>query len=119
MTDKIVLVGARGRMGSMLRARAAERRIAVTGADVPFAPETLGPACARAALAILCVPAAVFEDTLRAVCPHLPLRAVLCDITSVKEVPLLQMENTGRGLWWARIPFSAPCPPWTRTNLWR
>jgi prephenate dehydrogenase len=93
MTDKIVVVGARGRMGSMLCARAAEKGIAVAGADIPLGPDILGPACARAVLAILCVPAAVFEDTVRAVCPHLPPQAVLCDITSVKEVPMLQMEK--------------------------
>ena len=93
MTGKIVLVGARGRMGSMLCARAAERGIAVTGVDIPLGPDTLGPACSRADLAILCVPAAVLEDAVRAVCPHLLPQAVLCDITSVKEVPLLQMEK--------------------------
>jgi prephenate dehydrogenase len=110
MTDKIVLVGARGRMGSMLCARAAERGIAVTGADIPLAPDTLGPACSRAALAILCVPAAFFEDAVRAVCPHLPPQAVLCDITSVKEAPLLQMEKHWPGPVVGTHPLFGPTP---------
>ncbi|MDR2055907.1 MAG: prephenate dehydrogenase/arogenate dehydrogenase family protein [Desulfovibrio sp.] len=110
MTGKVVLVGARGRMGSMLRARAAGKGIAVTAADIPLAPDSLGPICAHAALALLCVPAAVFEDTVRAVCPHLPPRAVLCDITSVKEIPLSQMEKHWPGPVVGTHPLFGPAP---------
>ncbi|MDR3320465.1 MAG: prephenate dehydrogenase [Desulfovibrio sp.] len=97
MTSGIVLVGARGRMGAMLCAKAAEKGISVTGVDIPLGTETLAQACVGVALAILCVPAAFFEETVRAVCPHLPPEAVLCDITSVKELPILQMEKHWSG----------------------
>ncbi|MDR2574785.1 MAG: prephenate dehydrogenase [Desulfovibrio sp.] len=110
MTDKIVLVGAHGRMGAMLIARAAERDIYVTGTDMPLVPDTLAPACADAALAILCVPAAVFEETVRSVCPYLPPKAVLCDITSVKEIPLLQMEKHWSGPVVGTHPLFGPAP---------
>jgi prephenate dehydrogenase len=97
MTDKVVLVGARGRMGAMLCARAAEHGLAATGVDIPLSPEILISACADAALAILCVPASVFDETARIICPCLPPQAVLCDITSVKEIPLRQMEKHWSG----------------------
>ena len=97
MTGKVALVGARGRMGSMLCAAAAECGLVMSGADMPLDAETLAPACAGAALVILCVPAAVFEETVRTVCSHLLPEAVLCDITSVKEVPLQQMEKHWSG----------------------
>lgn len=96
---KTVLVGSRGRMGAMLCAKAAAAGLNVAGADLPLAPESLAPACENAELALICVPAAVFESTLAKVCPHLPPNAVLADITSVKEQPLRQMDRPGPGRW--------------------
>ena len=68
---KTVIIGATGRMGAMLRARALAAGLAVAGADQPLTPEILAPACAGADLALICVPAAVFEDVLLRVRPHL------------------------------------------------
>ncbi|MBD5539194.1 MAG: prephenate dehydrogenase [Desulfovibrio sp.] len=92
---KTVIVGSRGRMGAMLLARAREAGLAVGGVDQPLTPRALETALAGADLALLCVPAAVFEEVARAVTARLAPGAVLADITSVKERPLRQME----GLW--------------------
>ncbi|MDR1776810.1 MAG: prephenate dehydrogenase/arogenate dehydrogenase family protein [Desulfovibrio sp.] len=108
--NKTVIVGARGRMGRMLLGRAAERGLNASGADIPLVPQTLAPACAGARLAIVCVPAAVFKTTLTAVCPHLPQDAVLCDITSVKEQPLRQMEAVWPGYVVGTHPLFGPSP---------
>lgn len=107
---KTVIIGATGRMGAMLCARARAAGLTVAGADQPLTPEILDPACAGADLALICVPAAVFEDVLLRVCPHLPPNAVLADITSVKEHPLRQMERLWSGPVVGSHPLFGPQP---------
>lgn len=107
---KTVLVGSRGRMGAMLRARGLEAGLHVSGADLPLTPDILAPACENADLALICVPAAVFEATLAKICPHLPPGAVLADITSVKEQPLRQMEQAWPGPVVGTHPLFGPKP---------
>lgn len=108
--SKIVIVGAHGRMGSMLLDRARTAGFNVTGVDVPLAPETLAPVCAQAALALICVPAAVFREVTATVCAHLPPTAVLADITSVKEIPLRHMEELWPGPVVGTHPLFGPKP---------
>ena len=107
---KTVIVGSTGRMGVMLLGRARAAGLTVEGVDVPLTPEILGPACAGADVAIICVPAAVFKEVIAAVCPHLPATAVLTDITSVKEIPLQQMEAAWAGPVVGTHPLFGPQP---------
>ncbi len=107
---KTVIVGSTGRMGAMLLARARAAGLHVTGVDVPLTPEVLAPASAGADLAIICVPAAVFSEIIAIVCPHLPPTAVLADITSVKEIPLQQMEKAWAGPVVGTHPLFGPKP---------
>ena len=107
---KTALIGAGGRMGAMLCARASTAGLAVAGADQPLAPETLAAACADVDLALICVPAAVFEEVVRLVEPHRPPTAVLADITSVKEQPLRQMEKLWPGAVVGTHPLFGPRP---------
>ena len=107
---KTVIIGSQGRMGAMLIQRAQAAGLDMAGADVPLTPEKLAHACAGAALAIICVPAAVFDEVTAAVCPHLPPTAVLADITSVKEQPLRQMERLWAGPVVGTHPLFGPCP---------
>ncbi|MCB6542851.1 prephenate dehydrogenase [Desulfovibrio desulfuricans] len=97
-------------MGAMLLARAKAAGLNVAGADVPLTPEALAPACAGADLAIICVPAAVFSEVVATVCPHLLPGAVLADITSVKEIPLQQMEKIWAGPVVGTHPLFGPKP---------
>ena len=107
---KTVIVGSTGRMGAMLLGRARATGLTVEGVDVPLTPEILAPACAGADVAIICVPAAVFKEVIAAVCPHLPPTAVLTDITSVKEIPLQQMEAAWAGPVVGTHPLFGPQP---------
>lgn len=107
---KTVIIGSQGRMGAMLIQRAQAAGLAIAGADVPLTPEKLADACAGAAMAIICVPAAVFDEVTAAVCPHLPPTAVLADITSVKEQPLRQMERLWAGPVVGTHPLFGPNP---------
>lgn len=107
---KTVIVGSTGRMGAMLLGRARAAGLTVEGVDVPLTPEILAPACAGADVAIICVPAAVFKKVIAAVCPHLPPTAVLTDITSVKEIPLQQMEAAWAGPVVGTHPLFGPQP---------
>ena len=107
---KTVIIGSQGRMGAMLMQRAQAAGLAIAGADVPLTPEKLADACAGAAMAIICVPAAVFDEVTAAVCPHLPPTAVLTDITSVKEQPLRQMERLWAGPVVGTHPLFGPNP---------
>ena len=107
---KTVIIGSRGRMGAMLVARAQAAGLDVVGVDVPLAPEKLSESCAGADMAMLCVPAAVFGEVAAAVCPHLPARAVLADITSVKEQPMRQMEHIWPGPVVGTHPLFGPKP---------
>ena len=107
---KTVIVGSTGRMGAMLLGRARAAGLTVEGVDVPLTPQVLAPACAGADLAIICVPAAVFREVIAAVCPHLPPTAVLADITSVKEIPLQQMEAAWAGPVVGTHPLFGPQP---------
>ena len=107
---KTVIIGARGRMGAMLHARAGAAGLCAAGVDAPLTPEVLAPACAGADMALLCVPAAVFGDVTARVCPHLPPTAVLADITSVKEQPMAQMAHAWPGAVVGTHPLFGPAP---------
>ena len=92
--DSIVIVGSTGRMGSMLLREGAAHGLGMTGIDKPL--DNLEP-LRKAQLVIVCVPAAVFEQTLHTICPAMPKTAVLCDITSVKVAPVAQMLHCWSG----------------------
>lgn len=108
--EKTVIVGSTGRMGAMLMARAKTAGLQVAGVDVPLTSEVLAPACAGAELVLICVPAAVFPEVAAIVCAHLSQTAVLADITSVKEIPLRQMEDIWSGPVVGTHPLFGPQP---------
>lgn len=94
---KTVIIGARGRMGSMLLGKASGAGLHVCGIDQPLEDEELAAACRDADLALLCVPARHLENVILRIKPHLPPRCILSDITSVKEQPMRQMERHWSG----------------------
>ena len=109
-SGKTAIVGSRGRMGEMLLRRAREAGLDVTGVDQPLTPEALRAALDGADLALLCVPAAVFEEVAKAVTAHLAPGVILADITSVKERPLRQMERLWQGPVVGTHPLFGPKP---------
>lgn len=91
-----LIVGSRGRMGSMLAREAKKAGLAAVGVDFPYDREALS-ACAKADLVIVCVPAANFAETLRQITPAMKKTAILADITSVKEKPMRVMADLWAG----------------------
>lgn len=91
----VVVLGSRGRMGSMFMRRFAEAGLAVRGLDQPL--QNMAEELAGADVLLLCVPAAVLRQALRRALPHLPAEAVLADITSVKVRPMENMESLWPG----------------------
>lgn len=92
-----LVVGSRGRMGRMLLSRAAENNLPVAGVDLPLDDSILQQECAGTDLALLCVPARNVREVAEKICPFLPARAILSDITSVKEMPMRQMAAVWPG----------------------
>ena len=91
------VIGSRGRMGAMLMERLEAAGRTARGADLPLTPDVLAAACAGADVALLCVPAAVLEETARKAAPHMPESCALADITSVKMLPVRAMERAWSG----------------------
>ena len=124
---RIALIGHRGRMGTMLMRRWREAGYEVRGADREtgsarvstrsagptanaIAPHALAEAARNAEIVGLCVPAGVLPALLADLRPLLDSRQVLFDITSVKVLPMEQMEAVHRGPVVGTHPLFGPEP---------
>lgn len=124
---RIALIGHRGRMGAMLMRRWREAGYDVRGVDrepgatrAPMqaagpaanaiAPRALAEAVRDARAVGLCVPAGVLPALLADLRPLLDSRQVLFDITSVKILPMEQMEAAHRGPVVGTHPLFGPEP---------
>lgn len=111
MSDSdIVIVGCRGRMGGMLLERLGAAGCAVSGVDRPLDDAAVAQACRSAAVALLCVPAAVMGAVIARITPYLHPDAVLADITSVKMRPMEEMEKAWPGPVVGTHPLFGPRP---------
>lgn len=95
--EKTLIIGCTGRMGKMLCCQAAKAGLSVSGVDQPLEDGMLEKACKNVSMALFCVPARFFEETVVKLKPHLPSDCILSDITSVKEAPVRQMEKHWQG----------------------
>ena len=96
--NRVVVAGCNGRMGGMLMRRfAGQDGIEPAGLDLPYAASDVASACGSARAVIVCVPAQAFAETVKKLIPHRPPHAILADITSVKQLPLRQMEELWSG----------------------
>lgn len=124
---RIALIGHRGRMGTMLMRRWREAGYDVRGADREtgsarastrsagstanaIAPHALAEAARNAEIVGLCVPAGVLPALLADLRPLLDPGQVLFDITSVKVLPMEQMEAAHRGPVVGTHPLFGPEP---------
>ena len=70
MSERIVIVGCRGRMGSMLMERFGRNpELAPAGLDLPFEEQAVQEACRGARLVLLCIPATAIADTVACFAP--------------------------------------------------
>ena len=95
---RIVVAGCRGRMGAMLMERLSRRPdLDPVGLDLPYSDEDMAGACRGAKAVILCIPATAITEITAKLVPHMAPDTVLSDITSVKELPMLDMERLWQG----------------------
>ena len=93
----VAVIAARGRMGAMLMHEGRLAGLGMAGFSRPFDWEAMAEDLKKAAVVIVCVPAASFLETVKAVCPLMRKDAILADITSVKVNPMKQMESVWQG----------------------
>ena len=111
MSERIVIVGCRGRMGSMLMERFRhESEISPAGIDIPFENGTVAEACRGARMVLLCIPATAIADTIDILRPFMSPDTILADITSVKELPMQHMESLWDGPVVGTHPLFGPVP---------
>ena len=111
MSERIVIVGCRGRMGSMLMERFRhESGISPAGIDIPFENGTVAEACRGARMVLLCIPATAIADTIDILRPFMSPDTILADITSVKELPMQHMESLWDGPVVGTHPLFGPVP---------
>ena len=110
--SRVVIVGHRGRMGAMLMERFSRRDdLTVVGIDRPFLEEDMAEACRDARAVILCIPASAIAETVELLKPHMAADCILADITSVKELPMRDMERVWNGPVVGTHPLFGPTPP--------
>ena len=95
---RVVIAGCRGRMGAMLMERFARAQdIQPAGLSRPYRARDVEDACRGARAVILCVPPEALAETAGKLVPHMEPGTIFADITSVKELPMRQMEAAWAG----------------------
>ncbi len=93
---KILIIGGAGQMGSYFASLFSK-----SGYDVRILTENdwehVAELCKDIDLVLVSVPIEVTPDIIEQVSPHLPLNAVLADLTSIKEKPLERMLLAHKG----------------------
>ena len=109
-SDKIAMVGGRGRMGRML-----EKRFALAGADVlcldqPLPEKELESLLSPMGLVFLAVPISLFSAVVEVIAPRVSPGTILADICSVKVSPMMIMERSYAGPVVGTHPLFGPDP---------
>lgn len=107
---RLVIVGCRGRMGTLLCARWNAAGHEVVGVDLPLTGEVFAESLPGADAVFLCIPAGAMADVLPLLAAHLTGGQILADITSVKMRPLAQMEAAYAGPVVGTHPLFGPKP---------
>ena len=107
---RLVVVGSRGRMGTLLADRWSAAGHTVAGVDVPLEDGFYARVLPGADAVFLCIPAGAMPEVLPGLVRHLDGRQVLADITSVKLRPLAQMEQAYAGPVVGTHPLFGPQP---------
>lgn len=104
------IIGARGRMGAMLRERLAGAGYIVRGTDTADPESEVAAVLARARIVLLCVPVSALPACLDGLAPHLTASHLLMDVTSVKVEPMRRMEEAFAGAVVGAHPMFGPEP---------
>ncbi|MFP4070826.1 MAG: prephenate dehydrogenase/arogenate dehydrogenase family protein [Desulfovibrionales bacterium] len=108
--DKIAILGAKGRMGSLFVAAFRQSGIDVAALDKPLTAERLQKGLSGAGVVLLSVPITAMDEVLEAVRPYLELPTILADVCSVKVIPLRKMTQAYPGPVVGTHPLFGPEP---------
>lgn len=93
----MALVGADGRMGSMIAEKARAAGIEVRALEKPLSGAEVRKAVDKVDLLLISVPIQAMEEVVQFVTPFLDGRTILADLCSVKHMPVKLMTDTYQG----------------------
>lgn len=89
--NKVAIVGAKGQMGALFHDRFAECGREVAPLNRPYSEDAIRAALDGCDLLMLSVPVTAMDSVLDQMLPHLTHRTILCDVGSVKVLPVKAM----------------------------
>jgi prephenate dehydrogenase len=107
----IAIVGASGQMGNLFSRDFSALGCSVTPIDRPLADDAVRAALAGCDLLLLCVPVTAMDAVLDRVMPHLAPPTILCDVGSVKVLPMKAMLDRYDGPVVGTHPLFGPVIP--------
>jgi prephenate dehydrogenase len=107
----IAIVGASGQMGGLFLREFSVLGCSVTRLDRPLTDEAIGRALLDCDLLMLSVPVTAMEAVLARVTPHLKPPTILCDVGSVKVLPMKAMLESYAGPVVGTHPLFGPVIP--------
>jgi prephenate dehydrogenase len=109
--NSIAIVGAGGQMGGLFSRDFAALGCSVARLDRPLTDEAIASALRGCDLLLLSVPVTAMDDVLDRVTPHLEHRTILCDVGSVKVLPMKAMLDRFDGPVVGTHPLFGPVIP--------
>lgn len=106
----ILIVGAKGQMGSMLAGKCVAAGVGVRGIDQPLTAEALAKAARGVDMVLIAVPAAAMKDVATLCADAMTDRQIMVDICSVKVNPLMTMLEAHPGPVVGTHPLFGPAP---------
>ncbi len=107
----IAIVGASGQMGSLFVKDFTKRGCSVTPINRPYSDEAIAAALDGCDLLVLSVPVTAMDDVLDRMLPYLSTRTILCDVGSVKVLPMKTMLDKHPGPVVGTHPLFGPVIP--------
>ena len=107
----VAIVGASGQMGGLFQRDFSALGCRVTGLDRESSDADLKAALDGCDLFLLCVPVTAMESVLGRARPHLESRTILCDVGSVKVLPMKAMLAAHAGPVVGTHPLFGPVIP--------
>ncbi|BCS90038.1 prephenate dehydrogenase/arogenate dehydrogenase family protein [Pseudodesulfovibrio sediminis] len=89
--NKIAIVGARGQMGGLFSGDFTRLGCEVAELGRPYADDAVRAALTDCDLLMISVPVTAMDHVLEIMVPHMDGKTILCDVGSVKELPIKAM----------------------------
>jgi len=109
--NKVAIVGASGQMGGLFSKDFRDQGCEVAELGRPFEDEAIRAALADCDLLMLSIPVTSMEKVLDLMLPHLKPSTILCDVGSVKTMPMKAMLDKFEGPVVGTHPLFGPVIP--------